>query len=232
MNFSYFSITAIIAFCNNIPIIPSILHVAFTWIIKKIGLVWLAFRIALVTPKYYYTPRFRSNCWHFSRFNFHACRASISKVNQRYIPARSFPFPIFFYSPAGGIEDICMYSAWLHTGGLPIFPQYRDTANCCPVSLFFSCKCVYAWSRWYVGSSYTHVTCDFIGSFNWSNDMQSRQLHAIWHLVFFFYFSFFNFFLADCSLKVILQYNIVYIYYCLLSISMPIKIINNFHLYN
>lgn len=132
-----------------------------------------------------YSPRFRSNCRHFSRPDFHACRASISKVNRWRTP-RSFPIPIFFYSRAGGIEDICMYSAWLHTGGLPIFPQYRDTANCCPASLFSSCKCVHA------GSSCTHLSLWFYGiSSGWSDDMQSWQLCAIWYFALFsFIFSF------------------------------------------
>lgn len=43
---------------KNLPIILSISHVTFTWIIKKLGSVWLAFRIPLVTPKYYYISSF------------------------------------------------------------------------------------------------------------------------------------------------------------------------------
>lgn len=70
------------------------------------------------------SPRFRSNCRHFSRFDFHACCASISKVNRHTL--RSPFLPIFFYSPAGGIEDICMYSAWLRTGG---FQYSRNIAT-------------------------------------------------------------------------------------------------------
>lgn len=40
--------------------------------------------------------------------------------------ARASFFPIFFYSPAGGIEDICMYSAWLRTDG---FQYSRNIAT-------------------------------------------------------------------------------------------------------
>lgn len=157
MNFSHFSHRHYCHICNNIPVNPSILRVTFIWVIKKNR---ISNDRVQNTSRYteilLYSFRFRSNCRHFSRFDFHACRASISKVNRQHTP-RAFPFSIFFYSPAGGIEDICMYSAWLHTGGLPIFPQYRDTANCCPASLFSSCKCVH------VGSSCTHVPCDFTG---------------------------------------------------------------------
>lgn len=93
------------------------MHVTFIWIITEKNRISVT-RVqnsSRYTEILLYSPRFRSNCRHFSRFDFHACRASISKVNRRHTP-RSFPFPIFFYSPAGGIEDICMYSAWLHTG--------------------------------------------------------------------------------------------------------------------
>lgn len=126
-------------------------------------------------------PRFRSNCRHFSHLDFHACRASISKVNWRHTPT-FLPHPnLPLFASGRNRRYICMYSAWHHTGGLPIFPQYRDTTNCCPVSLHSSCKGVYACGI----VAHARSLWFYRISPGWFNDMQSHRLRAIWYFAFF-----------------------------------------------
>jgi len=96
-------------------------------------------KIALVIEMLLYSPRFRSNCRHFSRFDFHACRASISKVNRWHTP-RSFPSQssfirqrpeskIYVCIPPGFIPATFQYSRNIVTprivAPLPYFPHAR-----------------------------------------------------------------------------------------------------------
>jgi len=83
-----------------------------------------------------YSP-FRSNCRHFSRFDFHACRASISKVNRRHTPRSSqssfirqrAESKIYVCIPPGFIPATFQYSRNIVTprivAPLPYFPHAR-----------------------------------------------------------------------------------------------------------
>jgi len=126
-----------------------------------------------------YSPRFRSNCRHFSRFDFHACRASISKVNRRHTSFFPLPDLLLF---ANGRNRRYMYvfrlASYRRPSNIPAISWHRELLPRFLIFLMQECTCgiiVHARSLWFCGISP-----------GWSNDMQSRaQLCVIWHFTFF-----------------------------------------------
>jgi len=121
--------------------------------------------MALVTTGYYYIPPVSAPIVGTSRASISTripC-ASIPKVNRR--TSCALLLPIFLYSASGRNRGYMYVFRLVSYRRLPIFPQYRDTANCCSASLY-SLSCKYARSR--AGSS---RASRFYGiSLRWSTD--------------------------------------------------------------
>lgn len=96
--------------------------------------------IVLITPREYYhnLPSFPLELPILFALRFLRTSRLDFKSKHAHLSLHVPPFTIFFYSPAGGNMYVCIPPDFSCVpDGLPIFPQYRDAANCCPVFLIF-----------------------------------------------------------------------------------------------
>lgn len=118
------------------------------------------------------SPRFRSNCRHFSRFDFHACRASISKVNRHTPRTLRHPSNLLLFASGRNRGYMYVFRLASYRGGFQYSRNIATPRIVAPLPYFSHAN---AYMR-------DHRVCTFPCDFTeyqlcWTtNDRQSWQL--------------------------------------------------------